>query len=73
MDYVGLLTDRMAEILNYAQNAGKAKSAIWLGNNSVQVNGQIMNAKVICPITPLTGQTVYVQISTGDNVAYVVG
>lgn len=73
MDYIEMLADKMSSILQYAQNAGKAQSATWLGNNSVQVNSKIMNAKVICPMTPITGQTVYVQISTGDNIAYVVG
>lgn len=66
------LADKLKKAVDIARNGGIAKAAIYSGG-SVVVDGKLMTAKIIVPITVQDGQKVYVQVSAGDNVAYVIG
>ena len=55
-----------------ARNGGIAKLGVY-SDGSVIVDGRQLSCKVIVPIVVQDGQKVYVQVSSGDNVAYIIG
>ena len=55
-----------------ARNGGIAKLGVY-NDGSVVVDGRQLACKVIVPMSVQDGQKVYVQVSAGDSVAYIIG
>lgn len=72
MDGINKLCSILQNVVEITRNGGIAQEAVY-SDGSVTVNGKVMTAKVIVPITPYNGQRVFVQVSAGDNVAYIIG
>lgn len=72
MDGINNLCGVIQKAVKIAKSGGIAQSGVY-NNGSVTVNGKVWTAEVIVPMTPYNGQKVFVQISAGDNKAYVIG
>ena len=66
------LADYLANAVQTAKSGGIAAQGIYSAG-SVIVEGKTYRAKIIVPINVYNGQRVYVQVSAGDNMAYIIG
>lgn len=72
MNSVQQLAKAIADAVKKAKNGGVAVETVYFGG-FVTVNGRQYPAEVIVPILVRDGQRVFVQISAGDDKAYIIG
>lgn len=72
MDGINNLCGVIQNAVKIAKSGGIAQAGVY-NDGSVTVNGKVWTAEVIVPMTPYNGQKVFVQISAGDNKAYIIG
>lgn len=72
MNSVQRLAKAIADAVKKAENGGVAMETVYFGG-FVTVNGRQYPAEVIVPIFVHDGQRVFVQISAGDDKAYIIG
>lgn len=66
------LASLIQEAIIAAKGKGQAKRAIYMGNNTVNVNGQVYQSVLAVPITLWQGKQVWVQI-TENGTAVIIG